>query len=246
MKKKILIISDNVFLCSELKKIFFEYKNKYDFSFSVSPYSDVNNFTKELDEKVFVFNLKDEDDVENIVLNYNLVLSIHCKQLFPKELFNSVKCINIHPGYNPINRGWYPQVFAIINNLVAGATIHEIDEEIDHGNIIVRGLVHKEIFDTSKTLYDKIVHKEIELVRDHLEIILDESYTTFSPEEKGYLHLKKDFKDLCQLDLNEISTTFEFINKLRALSHGDFKNAYFIDPVSKKKIFVSIDLKTEV
>lgn len=246
MKKKILIISDNIYLCRELKELFFKYKKENDFIFSISPYSNLEDFNNKLNEKVLVFNLKEEIDIKSIIMNFNMVLSIHCKQLFPKELFNHVKCINIHPGYNPINRGWYPQVFAIINNLSVGATIHEIDEQIDHGNIIARSFVDKEISDTSKTLYDKIINKEIELVRDNLDLILSESYTTFLPEEEGRLFLKKDFRKLCELNLDEISTTFEFINKLRALSHGDFKNAYFINPESGKKIYVSINLHPEI
>jgi methionyl-tRNA formyltransferase len=245
MLKKVLIISDNIFLCKKLNCLFFNYKKKYDFTFSTSPYSSSVDFNNELNEEVIVFNLKENNDIKFITMNYNLVLSIHCKQLFPKELFGNIKCINIHPGYNPINRGWYPQVFAIANNLPTGATIHEIDEKIDHGNIIARSFVNVEIFDTSKTLYDKILSKEIELVRDNLDTILNESYDTFLPEEEGQVYLKKDFRQLCELNLNESATTFQIINKLRALSHGSFENAYFIDPESGKKIYVSIDLKPE-
>ena len=47
--------------------------------------------------------------VSNITKNYNLVMSIHCKQLFPTELVNNVRCVNVHPGLNPYNRGWFPQ-----------------------------------------------------------------------------------------------------------------------------------------
>ena len=69
--------------------------------------------------------------------NY-LIISLHCKQLFPKGLISTVKCINVHPGLNPHNRGWYPQVFSIINKRPLGATIHEIDEELDHGDVIAQ------------------------------------------------------------------------------------------------------------
>lgn len=245
MKKKILIISDNIYLCGELKRIFILYIDEYDFVFSISPYSNLKEFSNQLNEKVFVFDLKQENDIENISTNFNMVISIHCKQLFPKKLFSKVKCINIHPGYNPINRGWYPQVFAIINNLPVGATIHEIDEQIDHGNIIARSFVKKEISDTSKTLYDKIIKKEIELVKDNLDAILKGTYKTFLPEEEGQLYLKKDFRKLCALNLDEVGTYSQFINKLRALTHGDLKNAYFIDSESGKKIYVSINLNAE-
>ena len=40
-------------------------------------------------------------------------------------------------------------------------------------------------------------------------------------------------------------TAQEFINKLRALTHGKYKNAYFRHPDTNKKIFISINIETE-
>ena len=89
-------------------------------------------------------------NVEWISTNYDLVISVHCLQFFPKNLVNNIRCINIHPGYNPINRGWYPQVFAIVHDLGIGATIHEMDEKLDNGPIIARELLTKLEWDTSE------------------------------------------------------------------------------------------------
>jgi methionyl-tRNA formyltransferase len=156
-----------------------------------------------------------------------------------------VKCINIHPGFNPINRGWYPQVFSIINKLPVGATIHEIDEKLDHGNIIAREFVNKESYDTSESLYNKIVDKEIELLELNIENIISGNFKVTVPEEEGNLNLKKDFNKLLELDLEEQISVGDLINRLRALTHGDFNNAYFIDPSTGKKIFIRINLKPE-
>lgn len=241
--KNVLIISDNLYLCQASAKIFSKYNTSFIFDYGVSPFSNLNDFASQLDNKVQTFDLKDHNDVERITSTYNLVISLHCKQLFPEELFTQVKCINVHPGYNPINRGWYPQVFAIINDNKVGATIHEIDGEIDHGNIIDRGFVEKQITDTSKSLYDKILIKEMELLENNIEAILNNTYHTISPESEGELYLKKDFNNLRELDLNEKVSTLELINKLRALTHGDFKNAFFIDPQSGKKVYISVSLE---
>jgi methionyl-tRNA formyltransferase len=170
---------------------------------------------------------------------------MHCKQLFPDKLVKSLKCINVHPGYNPINRGWYPQVFAIINILKIGATIHEIDTELDHGPIIARRYVEKDQIDTSETLYNKILIAEIELIEEHLISILENTYITFLPESEGVLYLKNDFKKLCKLNLDEKMSTLQFIDKLRALTYGGYKNAYFIDSKTQKKIYVNISLEKE-
>src|SRR5690349_163732 len=66
----------------------------------------------------------------------DVVISLHSKQIFPPGLVSGARCVNVHPGLNPFNRGWTPHVFSLVNGLPAGATIHEIDAEIDHGAII--------------------------------------------------------------------------------------------------------------
>ena len=40
-------------------------------------------------------------------------------------------------------------------------------------------------------------------------------------------------------------TAHEFINQLRALTHDDYKNAYFLDPETGKKVFVKIALQPD-
>ncbi|MEZ4802526.1 MAG: dTDP-4-amino-4,6-dideoxyglucose formyltransferase [Gelidibacter sp.] len=246
MFKNILVISDNLMLCEAFENLI--HKLEYEgaiWTFAVSPYSDEQNFRKSLKISVMSYDLKNPLHIKEIAKKHDLVFSIHCKQLFPSSLVNTVKCINIHPGYNPINRGWYPQVFAIINNLPTGATIHEINNQLDHGAIIARDFIEKDITDSSKTLYDKIIKKEIELLEEHLLNILENTYDTIQPENEGHLFYKKDFNELCELDLNENMTALEFINRLRALTHEPYNNAYFRDPSDNKKVYIGLQLKKE-
>lgn len=246
MYKNVLVISDNLNLCKEFEKIISELNFKdIKWSFSISPFSNFESFDEALKSNVSVINLKSDMDVEDVCNKYDLVLSIHCKQFFPNKMVSSVKCINIHPGYNPINRGWYPQVFAIINDYPIGATIHEIDNELDHGLIIDRELVKKHQWDTSMSVYNKIIALEVELIRKNIKNILFNSYNKLKPETEGFLFLKKDFNDLCELKLDELQTVGETVNRLRALTHGDYKNAFFIDPETGRKIFISIQLELE-
>jgi dTDP-4-amino-4,6-dideoxyglucose formyltransferase len=246
MFKNVLIISDNLPLCRQFYSIIGKKKiSEAKFTFSTSPFTDKDSFVVSDNVGVRVFNLKDQNAIDEIIATYDLVFSIHCKQIFPADLVAKVKCINVHPGYNPINRGWYPQVFAIINDYQIGATIHEIDKELDNGHIIARAFVEKEIYDTSETLYNKVIAKEIELLDEHLESILANKYQAFAPESESNLFLKKDFNQLLHLDLNEETTVGKVIDKLRALTHGSYSNAYFIDEKTGKKIYVGIQLKPE-
>lgn len=242
MFKNVLVISDNAYLCQKfieiIKKKNFEHCA---FKFSISPFSNRKDFDFN-DDQLEILDLRKSECIDYIKKEFDLVISIHCKQIFPIELISYVKCINVHPGFNPINRGWYPQVFSIINKTPIGATIHEIDDKLDHGHIIARELVTKSSFDTSETLYLKIAKKELELLEKNIENIINKNYELFEPEGEGNLYLKKDFNDLLEIKLEDKVVVGDFLDKLRALTHGDFRNAYFIDSNTGKKVFVTVNL----
>ena len=118
-----------------------------------------------------------------------------------------------------------------------------MDKELDNGDIIARKKVEQYIWDTSESLYDRILKAEIDLLKDNLLKILNNNFKTIKPESKGVLKLQKDFKDLCQIDMGKKGTFNEFYDYLRALSHSDFKNAFFIDPKTGDKIYIKIEIK---
>lgn len=154
--------------------------------------------------------------------DFDLIFSLHARQIFPKDLVQKVKCINIHPGYNPYNRGMFPHVWSIINGMPAGATIHVMDEKIDNGPIIAQRQVPVTPYDTSETLYSRVVDAELSILTLVLGEILDGSYMAFKPTKNGNYNSLQDFKKLCDIDMKEHFNTY---NLLRALSHGDYKNA---------------------
>lgn len=167
---------------------------------------------------------------------YDMVFSLHCRKIFPKWLVESIKCINIHTGYNPYNRGMFPHVWSIINGLPAGATIHEMDDKIDHGKIIAQQQIPVSPYDTSETLYKRVQFAEITLLKMTLESILNGTYTTSEPIGQGNYNSMEDFKKLCEINLGKIGTYGEFYNLLRALSHGEYKNAKLNDRHLKLEI----------
>lgn len=238
---KVMIITDNEFLYDNFKLIISEDKyNTYEFNFRYS-YNNLSMRLKYEKNKEFTpINMKDS---VNECLEYDLIMSLHCKQIFPKEIIESVKCINVHPGYNPYNRGWFPQVFSIINNKPLGITIHKIDEKLDHGPILFREKIEINEWETSYDLYEKIMKKEVELLTDNLLYILNGNYELIYAEEEGNVNYSNDFKKLCILDLDEKLTMKEAISKLRALTFKGYKNAYFID--GEEKVFVTINLERE-
>ncbi|APS39305.1 dTDP-4-amino-4,6-dideoxyglucose formyltransferase [Salegentibacter sp. T436] len=245
MFKEILIISDNFYLSQKFEEILNSIDYEGNYFFGISPFSNLDDFNELKTSNLRTLNLKSSQDIDYIKSKFDLIFSLHCKQFFPPTIVDYIKCINIHPGYNPINRGWYPQVFAIIHDLQIGATIHEIDNQLDHGKIIDRVLISKDKWDTSLDIYNKVLEGELNIIKKNLSSIINNSYQSKRPEKNGRLYLKSDFEKLLELDLSKKTTYGDVIDHLRALTHGDYKNAYFFDKETGKKVYVSLNLEID-
>lgn len=176
--------------------------------------------------------------------SWNVVFSIHCKRIFPPSILGLARFYNLHPGLNPYNRGWFPQVFHILNGLPIGATLHEIDAELDHGRIVAQTPIQTFGWDTSKTIYDRVIEAEIVLMRDHLKSILEDNYVANFPLVEGNVNWKRDFDSLCELDMTSVGPFSDHLDFLRALSHSPYRNAFFRDETGKK-IYVEVKLTPE-
>lgn len=174
-------------------------------------------------------------------LDYDLGFSCHSKQLFPAALVQAVRCLNIHPGFNPFNRGWYPQVFSILNQLPVGATIHEMDEQIDHGPIICQSEVQVHPWDTSRDVYLRLLQEEVALFRAWLPRLIAGDYNAVPPAIEGNYNGKDDFAALCELDPDRVGTFREFVDQLRALSHPPFSNAWMT--LGGRKVHLRLELE---
>jgi methionyl-tRNA formyltransferase len=173
---------------------------------------------------------------------YDLFLSLHCKQIFPEELVNNCRCVNVHPGLNPYNRGWFPQVFAIMNKLPHGATIHEIDKDLDHGAIIAQKEVKIYSWSTSYSVYSEVQTAEIQLLKENFDDIINNTYHKYYPESEGNINYIKDFKEMLEIKLDERISWAHAIDHLRALSFNGYDNAYFIDEEGNK-VYIEVKLK---
>jgi methionyl-tRNA formyltransferase len=197
-------------------------------------------------EEHFAFRQSSEVDFEAPTIipkyNFDLIISAHCKVIFPPWLVKQVRCINIHPGLNPHNRGYYPQVFSILNGKPIGATIHEMVEKLDAGPIIDQMEIDCCHWDTSKTLYEKVQNAEVALLYKNFDGIVSGNYRTWFPETGNYNSLE-DFKNQCALDLRQQTNMAEILRKLRALSHPPFNNAYYEDEETGERIYVEITCK---
>jgi methionyl-tRNA formyltransferase len=238
----VLLISDNIIIYNHFNKVINAGKFKdiqFDFRYSYKN----EFFAKKFKNVSSIKPLNLLKEVKNIIKTYDLVISLHSKQIFPPLLIKNVRCVNFHPGLNPHNRGWFPHVFSIINGLPIGATIHEIDEELDHGGIIAQKEVKLKLYDTSSTAYKRIIKAELKLMDKHLEAIIRNTYSTIPLPHEGNINYQKTFEKLCEIDLNEKGTFQDFFDRLRALSHVGYNNAYIIEPETKEKIYLELKIK---
>ncbi len=80
MFKKTLIISDNLSLCKGFLEIIKRKKiSNCLFTFSISPFSNKEDFNVLTGDGVKVFDLKNHEHIDFIKSNYDLIFSIHCK-----------------------------------------------------------------------------------------------------------------------------------------------------------------------
>lgn len=238
----ICVITDHALLYQALKEIVkgnFYIQTNFDFFFSFNNQVFQEKYRKELIHPICL-----AEKNETFFSSYDLFLSLHCNQIFPKELVENHICINIHPGYNPYNRGWFPQVFSILNGLPVGVTIHRMDMKLDHGPILYQQEVKIEKADTAYDVYTKIQELEIRMLEEFLPAIISGHYCESPMVAEGNINYKTDFEQLCRIDMDKVATYGEVITYLRAMTFPGFRNAYFLDE-KKNKIFINIELESE-
>jgi methionyl-tRNA formyltransferase len=190
--------------------------------------------------QVSILDIKKSSD--EVRVEFDMGFSCHCKQIFPKNLVESIPCFNFHPGLNPYNRGWFPQVFSIINGMPVGATLHKMDSKIDHGPVIAQKVITVNSWDTSSSVYSRILDAEFEIFDAWIERVLSGNFEEIELIDEGNYNSISDFKELCKIDLNSKVSLKEAIDYFRAMSFEGYDNAYFYDD-NGQKVFVSISLK---
>ncbi len=102
----------------------------------------------------------------------------------------SGRILNIHPSLLPAFPGLDAQQQALEYGVrTTGCTVHFVDEQLDHGVIVVQRVVPVEDSDTAATLSARILEQEHIAYRDALERVISEGY-----EIRGRRYVRKDPK----------------------------------------------------
>jgi len=113
-----------------------------------------------------------EKKVELVCLaGYMRLLSAWFVQQFPNRV------LNIHPALLPSFPGLEGQKQAVEYGVkVSGCTVHFVDEQLDHGAIIVQKAVPVYDSDNEHTLADRILEQEHIAYSEAIRIVLEGSY----------------------------------------------------------------------
>lgn len=152
-------------------------------------------------------------------------VSVHYPVILEKETIQRYrKVYNLHPGFLPWGRGWYPVFWALFRGEPAGATLHEIDEGLDQGPIVKQIAVQVRPDDDGQSLHERVMLAEGSL----LEFMWSELRKGTVPPavsqdlSKGSYHTKKEFDQWKRNPpLNKMSPK-ELLDLIRALSYRGY------------------------
>ena len=128
----------------------------------------------------------------------DFILSFGFRKIISENFIKKIKkpIFNIHLSYLPFNRGAHPNFWSFIENTPAGVSIHEINEGIDTGNIILRKKINFNInlnkFSTFKKTYSYLFLEAEKLFKKNFNKIYNKKYKRILNNSKGTFHYKKD------------------------------------------------------
>lgn len=176
-------------------------------------------------------------------LKADYIISILYPYIYKKPIFNyiNIGIINLHPSYLPYGRGWNSVSWCILENTPIGATLHWIDEGIDTGDICFQKKLEIKPNYTADIIYKKVSNLEKELFINSIEHIKNNTLPRLKQSNINYSnHLKIDLDQVKEIDINNDEVN-NLINKLRALTTNDIKEAAFFY-INNKKYHITVNI----
>ncbi len=146
--------------------------------------------------------------------------SVHYAAILKPQLIEKYeKIYNLHPGYLPWGRGYYPIFWALWEQTPAGATLHEMTAGVDEGPIVAQTNVPYNGSDTGGSLFRRVREAEENLfVQYWPQIISGENLPTHRQPLGGTYHRKKEFYELKQQAEWEKLSSKDLLRLVRALT----------------------------
>lgn len=253
---KVILFADHEIGYSIVKKVINEYSNVLNIIAIITTIENNQNWwpsiatlLEDTNIPLLYFNSEIEDNLLNLEkADYFLLIS--WKFILNEELLSlPLKgTINLHYSLLPKYRGVYPVNWAIINGEdKTGITYHLVDNSIDGGNIVIQKSLSIDFYDTARTLQKRLDRLALEAFDLLLQELLNNKISYAINSNSSEYYSSYMFKTSNYIDLKKNINVREFINFLRGKTfYPEGRNAYFIDPKTGNKIYVSIILEPEV
>jgi len=150
--------------------------------------------------------------------------SIHYKRILKPTIISKYQNIyNLHPGYLPWGRGYYPIFWALWEQTPAGATLHKITEGIDQGPIVAQTQVEYTAYETGWDLFQRVRQAEKNLFTRYFEkIVAGEELSCIPQPAGGTYHSRKEFLALKNLSDWKSFSADNLIRLTRYLTFPDY------------------------
>lgn len=130
----------------------------------------------------------------------DLIVSFGYTRMIPAEVLAQVRAINLHGSLLPWNRGPHPNVWSWLHDTPKGVSIHELDNGIDAGPIIVsRELQMQASEETLNSSFRKLLIELSALLSAHWPAIRANDYAAQPQSGTGSLHYHKERSAIAEM-----------------------------------------------
>ncbi len=126
---------------------------------------------------------------------FDHIISYGYKRILDRSTIASARkpILNLHISFLPYNRGMHPNFWSFFDGTPSGVSIHEIEEGIDTGQI----LLQKEMYfepknQTFSQTYWLLRSAVEELFLNNLKAILNDEISSYPQQSEGTYHTKSD------------------------------------------------------
>lgn len=177
-------------------------------------------------------------------VRFDWLLNLWGSYIFKNNILSKcINSLNIHPSLLPYGRGRDPVVWSIIDDVPAGATLHEINIDVDEGDIYVQEQVDYEMPITGGELYNRVINKCISLFKYNWPLIRNGEIEKIPQEDIINVKTRKRNNLLENREIHFDKLAPEEKNLIRKLLAHNFNSNYSaVLNVNGNKFNVNVDL----
>jgi methionyl-tRNA formyltransferase len=188
--------------------------------------------------------LRDPEGVAALAaLAPDFLITVYWAHLISPEAIAAARrgTVNFHPALLPVNRGWFPHVWSIVDGTPTGVTLHAVDASADTGPVWAQREVPLTPYDTAGSIYARLQDEIVALFRETWPAIADGSITPAPQDDsRAVYHDRSDVAALDELRLDDVMRVGDVIDRLRARSFGSRGFAWY--EVGGERVYANLRL----